>query len=170
MAFNIVPDAPIAEKIGTVVTVLFDAKDWLPELWAKVRRRREAITLEELQKPDWGGFSAAAEAPFRPISIEPETAEQSKIRQESLDYFALILATVFIPLARAEMNRLRRNFNAAIEDYERLLTPYQETREWGATHLAHLRFHRTAFCPPGAWRDAHGKGGGAVQGGVAGQG
>src|SRR5262249_38148403 len=47
-------------------------------------------------------------------------------RQQSLDYFALILATVFIPLARAEMNRLRRNFNAATEDYERLLTPYRK--------------------------------------------
>ena len=108
-----------------MVTVLFDAKDPLPELWAKIRRRREAITLEELQKPDWGGWSSAAEAPFDPYD-DPETAEQSTTRQQSLDYFALILATVFIPLARAEMNRIRRNFNAAIEDYERLLTPYRK--------------------------------------------
>ncbi len=49
------------------------------------------------------------------------------VRQESLDYFALILATVFVPLARAEMNRMRRNINAAIDEYERLLTPYQKS-------------------------------------------
>jgi hypothetical protein len=125
LAFNFVLGAPIAEDLGTVVTVLFDAKDLLPALWAKVRRRREAITLKELQKPDWGGFSAAAENLLKVID-DALTADASAVRQESLDYFALILATVFIPLARAEMNRRRRNFNAAIEDYERLLTPYRK--------------------------------------------
>jgi hypothetical protein len=125
LAFNFAPGASTAEKLGVVVNELFDKKDKLPALWAKIRRRREAITLEELQKPDWGGWSSAAE-PRLTQMIDPETAEQSTIRQQSLDYFALILATVFIPLARAEMNRLRRNFNAAIEDYERLLTPYRK--------------------------------------------
>jgi hypothetical protein len=123
LAFNFVLGATIAERLGTVVTALFDKKDELRALWAKVRRRREAITLEELQKPDWGGWSSAAELHLTHM-IDPETAEQSTIRQQSLDYFALILATVFIPLARAEMNRIRRNFNAAIDEYERLLTPY----------------------------------------------
>ena len=127
MAFNFVADAPTAEKVGTVVTVLFEAKDNLPALWTKIRRRREAITLEELQKPDWGDFSAAAEALLK-TSVETDTPEQEELRQEPLDYFALILATVFVPLARAEMNRMRRNFNAAIDDYERLLTPFQKTR------------------------------------------
>jgi hypothetical protein len=126
LAFNIVPEACTAEKVRTVVIVLFDAKDLLPALWAKVRRRREAITFEELQGPDWGGFSTAAKALLRIPRVETESAEQSKNRQESLDYFALILATVFIPLARAEMNRMRRNFNAAIDDYDRLLTPYRK--------------------------------------------
>ena len=123
LAFSIVPDTPTAEKVRAVVTVLFDAKDSLPDLWKKVRRRREAITLEELQGPDWGGFSPAAKELLRVPRVETESAEN---RQESLDYFALILATVFIPLARAEMNRMRRNFNAAIDDYERLLTPYRK--------------------------------------------
>ena len=125
LAFNIVPDTPIAEKVSSVVTVLFDAKDRLPALWAKIRRRREAITLEELQKPDWGSFSAAAETLLK-ASVETDTAEQAMVRQQQLDYFALILATVFVPLARAEMNRMRRNINAAIEEYERLLTPYRK--------------------------------------------
>ena len=128
LAFGIVPDAPVAENIRAVVTVLFDAKDSLPVLWAKVRRRREAITFEELQGPDWGGFSPAAKALFAVGQIvrDPGVFDNSTNRQESLDYFALILATVFIPLARAEMNRMRRNFNAAIQDYERLLTPYRK--------------------------------------------
>jgi len=125
LRFNFAPGASTAEKLGVVVNELFDKKGNLPELWAKVRRRREAITLEELQKPDWGGWSSAAEFLLTQMA-ETETNDQSKLRQRSLDYFALILATVFIPLARAEMNRLRRNFNAAIEDYERLLTPYRK--------------------------------------------
>jgi hypothetical protein len=99
LAFSIVPGAPTAEKVRAVVTVLFDAKDSLPALWGKVRRRRE----EELQAPDWGGFSPAAKDLLRVPRVETESADQSKNRQESLDYFALILATVFIPLARAEM-------------------------------------------------------------------
>jgi Tc toxin complex TcA C-terminal TcB-binding domain/PKD domain len=131
LAFNIVPEAPTAEKLRKVVTLLFDAKDSLTALWAKVRRRREAITFEELQGPDWGGFTPATKELFVVARIIRDpvflaSLENSTNRQESLDYFALILATVFIPLARAEMNRLRRNFNAAIEDYERLLTPYRK--------------------------------------------
>jgi len=125
LTFNFAPGASTAEKLGVVVNELFDKKDKLPALWAKVRRRREAITLEELQKPDWGGWSSSAE-PLLTVMIDPEANDRSTLRQQSLDYFALILATVFIPLARAEMNRLRRNFNAATEDYERLLTPYRK--------------------------------------------
>jgi hypothetical protein len=64
LAFSIVPGAPTAEKVRAVVIVLFDAKDSLPALWGKVRRRREAISLEELQGPDWGGFSPAAKDLF----------------------------------------------------------------------------------------------------------
>jgi len=126
LAFNIVPDAPTAQKVSAVVTALFDAKDRLPGLWQNVRRRREAITLEELQTPDWQGFTPAAEALLRLPAHETETVEESFTRQRSLDYFALILATVFIPLARAEMNRIRRNFDAAISEYESLLTPYRK--------------------------------------------
>jgi hypothetical protein len=124
--FNIAADAPTAAKIGAVVTTLFDAKEQLTALWAKVRRRREAITLSELQKPDWHGFSATAEGLLKLTPQETETPEQSVARQESLDYFALLLATVFIPLARAEMNRSRRNFNSAISEYMRLLQPYRK--------------------------------------------
>jgi hypothetical protein len=125
LRFVFAPGASTAENLGVVVNELFDKKDKLPALWAKVRRRREAITLEELQKPDWGGWSSAAE-PLLTVMIDSEANDRSTLRQQSLDYFALILATVFIPLARAEMNRLGRNFNAAVEDYERLLTPYRK--------------------------------------------
>lgn len=126
LAFNIVPDASASEKVAAVVTTLFDAKERLPALWAKVRRRREAISLEELQKPDWHGFSSVAQGLLSLPAKETDTPEEFLARQESLDYFALILATVFIPLARAEMNRIRQNFNAAISEYERLLTPYRK--------------------------------------------
>ena len=125
LRFDIPPNTPTSGKVAIVVGVLFDARDHLPELWAKLRRRREAITLEELQKPDWSGFSAAA-TQLLTTSVEVDTAEDAVVRQKLLDYFALILATVFVPLARAEMNRARRNFNAAIEEYDRLLTAYRK--------------------------------------------
>ena len=72
----------------------------------------------------WNGFSPEAERLLKTLNLI-ENAEQPKTRQESLDYFALILATVFVPLARAEMNRMRRNIGAAINEFERMLTPYQ---------------------------------------------
>ena len=128
-ALTTVPQASTADKLGGLVMQCFDKKDELSTLWEKVRRRREAITLEDLQRSDWGGFSAAVRPLFkigRIINVPGNTPEESRIRQQSLDYFALILATIFIPLARAEMNRQRRNFNAAIEDYERLLKPYRK--------------------------------------------
>lgn len=123
LEFEMADQASTSEKVAAVVEALFHAIEQLPALWAKVRRRREAITLEELQKPDWHGFSPIAEGLLKLQAHETDTPEEFLARQESLDYFALILATVFIPLARAEMNRIRQNFNAAISDYERLLTP-----------------------------------------------
>lgn len=126
LEFEMAEQASTSEKVAAVVATLFKAKEQLPALWAKVRRRRDAITLEELQKPDWHGFSSVAEGLLSLPAKETDTPAEFLVRQESLDYFALILATVFIPLARAEMNRIRQNFNAAIGDYERLLTPYQE--------------------------------------------
>ncbi len=122
--FVFTPGDSTAEHLGVIVNELFDKKDKLPGLWTKIRRRREAITLEESQKLDWGDRSSAEICLTE--AIDPLTVEKAKPRQQSLDYFALILATVFIPLARAEMNRIRRNFNAAIDDYERLLTPYRK--------------------------------------------
>ena len=115
------PGQTTANKLIIVVRVLFSRSDRLPFLWTKVRRRREAITLEELQTLDWGGFSPDAERVLRALS---ENVGDARVRQESLDYFALILATVFVPLARAEMNRMRRNIQAAVDEYERILTPH----------------------------------------------
>lgn len=118
--FIFIPGLSTANKLDRMVNVLFNARgDRLPALWAKVRRRREAITLEELQTLDWGGLSPTAENLLKTVD-----EGESNTRQESLDYFCLILATVFIPLARAEMNRMRRNVKAAIDEYERMLTPY----------------------------------------------
>jgi hypothetical protein len=54
LTFNFVPGASTAENLGVIVNELFDKKDKITDLWKKIRRRREAITLEELQKPDWG--------------------------------------------------------------------------------------------------------------------
>lgn len=128
-ALTTVPDTSTADKLSGLVTQLFDKQAAFSTLWGKVRQRREAISLEELQRSDWGGFTAAAGLLFDigTIIVRPkETLEQARTRQRSLDYFALILTTIFIPLSRADMNRQRRNLDAAIEDYERLLKPFKK--------------------------------------------
>ena len=133
-ALTSVPETATAAKLGGLLTQLFDKKDIFSTLWAKVRRRREAITLKELQKSDWGGFALAVRPLFkvgRIISAPGDTPEQLRIRQQSLDYFALILATIFIPLARVEA--------------------LQKSRDRGSTYLAYLRFYRAPFHPTGAW-------------------
>lgn len=79
---------------------------------------------------DWGGFSFKAESLIRKkldtTSPNPEdNADEAVTRQQSLDYFALLLGTIFIPLGRAEANRLRRFSALAVADLQRVLTPYQ---------------------------------------------
>ena len=128
-AVTTVPETSTADKLGGLVTQLFDKQAAFSTLWGKVRQRREAISLEELQRSDWGGFTAPARLLFkfgRIINGPGNTPEELRIRQQSLDYFALILTTIFIPLSRAEMNRQSRNLDAAIEDYERLLKPFKK--------------------------------------------
>ncbi len=139
--FGIDAKDPIEDKIRKVVIGLWNHRFSLKDLWLKVRWRRDAITLGELQRIDWSAFYSMRlpnqAHPDKLLDVrdvlnedkDPSTNELSRIRlrQEGLDFFALILATVLVPLARAEMNRVRRNYDAAIEEYERLLTPYQQT-------------------------------------------
>ena len=62
-------------------------------------------------QPEWG----------KKIPLELGT---KTLRQRSLDRPLLILATVMVPLARAEANRMRRQYDAAEKDLRRVLTPY----------------------------------------------
>jgi len=115
-----------SDKIAILVKELFKVKDRFPALWEKLRQRREAITLSELQTLDWGSADKAVNTFFLPKTHQ-QTSEIVKLRQRTVEYILLLLATVLVPISRAEMNGMRRNWSKAIEDYERLLTPYRET-------------------------------------------
>src|SRR5262249_11517483 len=54
-----------------------------------------------------------------PASGEPA------VRQGVLDRFALLLGTVFVPLARSEANRMRRYFATALADLRHVEAPFQ---------------------------------------------
>jgi hypothetical protein len=109
-----------------------------PKLWERINSRRVCLSVPELQQLDWGGFSAKAEALLRKnisgtAPNQEDNDDEKLTRQQSLDYFALLLTTIFVPFARAEANRLRRFSGSAIEDLQRVLMPY------------HVLFGTTAF-------------------------
>lgn len=137
IAFAIDPKAPVAQNLGKVLLKLWEKKAQFVVLWSKVQRRWRINTLEELNKHDWLSFygpetpdgSTIQKTAWNVLTNDDLSFGDTKDkRQESLDYFALILACVFVPLARAEMNRTRRNYDAAIDEYKRLLDPIQVQR------------------------------------------
>jgi hypothetical protein len=126
--FAIDPNASLPEKVSKVVFKLWEKRVQFAVLWVKVRRRWSAVTLEELHTYDWASFYRAQSGWDVLIQDNDEAFTQTlEQRQQALDYFALILACVLIPLARAEMNRTRGNYGAAIEEYKRLLDPFQKS-------------------------------------------
>jgi peptidoglycan hydrolase-like protein with peptidoglycan-binding domain len=128
------PSAPIPSRIRSLIFD-FAAVGVVPALWGVIRRRRTALTLDELQRIDWVGYSSGSndllqknlQATDRPQADHPDQAEDNAgeaiIRQQVIDRFALLLAAVFAPLARAEANRMRRFFTEAINDLKSVQEP-----------------------------------------------
>ena len=63
LPIHFLPGQTTANKLGVVLNVLFNSRDRLSSLWGKVRRRREAITLEELQTLDLEWIFPGSRAP-----------------------------------------------------------------------------------------------------------
>jgi hypothetical protein len=114
---------------STLIARLVGGQSTRSKFWELINRRRVSLSLRELQSLDWGGFSFETESLIRKnldtTSIIPEDdAAEATTRQQSLDYFGLLLTTIFIPLARAEANRLRGFYAAAAQDLQVVLAPY----------------------------------------------
>ena len=77
------------------------------------------LSLVELHSLDWEWFPYSAEVLLRQYLEGRPTDDEARraTRQHLLDRPMLILAAVFVPLARAEANRARRQYPAALRIY-----------------------------------------------------
>jgi peptidoglycan hydrolase-like protein with peptidoglycan-binding domain len=117
-------------NLSTIIGRFVTLQNIYPKLWELINRRRDTLSLRELQILDWSGFSFEAEQLIRKnldtTTVHPEdNATEAVTRQQSLDYVALLLAAIFVPLARAEAHRLRHCTTSASEDLQHVLTPYR---------------------------------------------
>lgn len=93
-------------------------------LWSRFRIRRELLSLDELNSHDRFGSSDAAFSTAALFLDRFTETDDKQRREEFLDTPLITLAFVLAPLARAEANRQRRQFDAAISDLNWVLKPY----------------------------------------------
>lgn len=141
-----VGNGPLAKRLEILIVHLANEPSgfWEP-LWSKIRRRRDLLSLEELSALDWPEQRPSIYIPrrFDPVPIvgtlppKPDYGlgfiqqyfqrgefgddPAAPTRQHDLEAPLIILAFVLVPLARAETNRARRQFDAAIRDLRLVL-------------------------------------------------
>ena len=119
--------SPVSGRMTNLAGQLYHRSAEWPYLWESIQQRRLFLSLAELHGLDWDWFSDNAEELLRQyLRGDPaDDAPRKATRQRLLDRPMLILAAVFIPLARAEANRARRQYPAALADLSRVLTPFR---------------------------------------------
>jgi peptidoglycan hydrolase-like protein with peptidoglycan-binding domain len=135
------PRESVSKRIGQIVAKFAGSESSFPGFWEIIRRRRTALTLTELQEIDWSGYedsrvdkllhknlNASTDPEQKPTPQNPtpweDNYQQKSVRQQVLDRFALLLAAVFVPLARSEANRMLRFYSDAITDLQRVQAPF----------------------------------------------
>lgn len=99
-------------------------------IWSVFRRRYAALSLEELYKFDWVrkivyvGYASSSQEGDTALS----TFEKQLGRLEDLDAFLLTLGVVFLPLAIAEVEYYRHNYDAALQMCRQLLRRHKEAK------------------------------------------
>ena len=114
-------------RVSGLVSHLASNQSAWSYLWEAISRRRFMLSLQELGDYDWRAVTSAAVNLLERNLLGQEDANQPSVRalrQRSIDRPLLILATIMAPLARAEANRLRRQYDAAEQDFRRVLSPY----------------------------------------------
>jgi len=116
--------------IQLIMQLSFEEQD-RAAFWARLRRRRGLLSLGELFDHDWkepvqvGGVPFASALQLVRFLQRGEFSDPSRVpRQGKLEATLVTLACVLVPLARAEVNRLRRQFDAAIRDLRWVLNPF----------------------------------------------
>lgn len=115
------------DRMTSLVQQLFTRRAEWPHLWQILQKRRLLLSLQELHTLDWEWFSHLAEELLRKYvggNTQDDDVDKAN-RQIVLDRPMLILAAVFVPLARAEANRARRQFVVASADLSGVVTQFR---------------------------------------------
>jgi hypothetical protein len=132
--FSIFPDYDFQFTTGTlparidelVWRLASDNQTWA-DLWSEINWRRQLLSLAELSQLDWTPITpgnvvylllqANLAGKDQPTGLQLTPAH----RKILMDARLLVIAAVLAPLARGEANRLRRQYEAAREDFSRVL-------------------------------------------------
>jgi hypothetical protein len=130
---------PLTERLSNLIRHLANNEAAWATVWSRIRWRRGLLSLEELRAWDWPEPPPNVHVPrrFDPSPVVGELPPKpdyglgfiqqyfqrgefedpaTPARQQDLEAPLITLAFVLVPLARAEANRARRQFDAAIRD------------------------------------------------------
>jgi Tc toxin complex TcA C-terminal TcB-binding domain/PKD domain len=136
---------PLGARLNKLIAHLHQDQVFWGPLWARLRQRRALLTLQELSALDFPNPPRELyfEREFNPLPVvgvlppkpdhglgfiqkyfrRGEFGDDSAApgRQNDLEATLMTVAFVFVPLARAEVNRARRQFDAALVDLRSVL-------------------------------------------------
>jgi peptidoglycan hydrolase-like protein with peptidoglycan-binding domain len=117
----------LAGRMDELILYLASDTAFWSDVWTHINFRRQRLTLEELGQIDWiaitrvhgifqllEGNLAGKRDPLPPTNPLP-----TNFRKALMDARLVVIAAVLVPLARAEANRLRRQYAAALDDLTR---------------------------------------------------
>jgi len=115
-----IPAGDRTDRLSKLIARLYELRDNRVAFWAFLRRRRELLSLSELEERDLiqqgTGYDSALSFVLQMGNPGLSPDPQKDSRERNLDAPLAILAFVLAPLARAEANRARRQFDAALRD------------------------------------------------------
>jgi hypothetical protein len=109
-----------------VVGLASDISFW-SDVWTHINFRRQRLTLEELGQIDWASNTRLSDIFLllegnlagKRDPLDPANKLPPNFRKTFMDARLVVIAAVLVPLARAEANRLRRQYAAALDDLNR---------------------------------------------------
>jgi hypothetical protein len=131
--FRLHPDTRVTLS-GNTLDAQIDAlaSQFTDARWAGVRHRlnwrHQLLSLKELRDLDWRPIVSTSLV-YRLLAanlageLQPSPPVDQGVRPAQMDARLAVIAVVLVPLARGEANRLRRQYEAARRDFERVLRP-----------------------------------------------
>lgn len=125
LGYPVPSEGEARQRLQQVLTYLRQPDLAESPFWIELRWRRGLLSLQEIDEQDRkklleteGAFTSASKflAAFTFFTSDLGTDPSITRRLQRLDPTLLVMATVWVPLARAEMNSQRRQFDAAITE------------------------------------------------------